>query len=178
MEFNSISDIYAANDKARRELLDILGTISDETATARLADEKWTIAQIAEHIAAVNEGTFRICSKLLGKSPQQVLASGQQSLVSSNFQSRSVEIHDRKVQAPERVEPTGQVSVADSMLKLEENRKKFNELRPQFELYGGNRETFPHPFFGDITAVEWLAMAGGHEARHTRQIVKVLEKTK
>jgi len=79
------------------------------------------------------------------------------------------------VEAPERVQPTGDVSIADSIAKLEENRKKFEEIKPQFEMFGGNGETFPHPFFGDITAVEWLVMAGGHESRHTRQIVRALE---
>jgi len=70
MEFKSITDIYSANDAARRKLLDVLNAVSDDTAATRPANENWTIAQIAEHIAAVNEGTFRICSKLLGKSQQ------------------------------------------------------------------------------------------------------------
>ena len=175
MEFKSITDIYSANDAARRKLLDVLNAVSDDTAATRPANENWTIAQIAEHIAAVNEGTFRICSKLLGKSEQQDPQPGPQPLVSSNFLDRSVEIHTIKVEAPERVRPTGKVSVADSIAKLEENRKKFEELKRQFEENGDNGETFPHPFFGDITAVEWLVMAGGHESRHTRQIVRALE---
>jgi len=175
MEFNSITDIYSANDAARRKLLEVLNAVSDDTAATRPANENWTIAQIAEHIAAVNEGTFRICSKLLGKSQQSEPVSDLRPLVSSDFQSRAVEIHAMKVEAPERVQPTGRVSIADSIAKLEENRKKFEELKRQFEENGDNGETFPHPFFGDITAVEWLVMAGGHESRHTRQIVRALE---
>jgi hypothetical protein len=46
---------------------------------------------------------------------------------------------------------------------------------PQFEASSGEA-TFPHPYFGEMTAVEWLILAGGHEKRHTDQIRRLLDK--
>ena len=41
---------------------------------------------------------------------------------------------------------------------------------------GAYRDThkFPHPFFGELSATEWLVLLGGHEARHTAQIERIL----
>ena len=176
MNFRSIADIYAANDEARDDLKVLLGEIADTDASRHAEGEKWTIAQIAEHIATVNDGVFRICRKLLGKSQEANLPAANTLNVSDDFLRRSVEVHSAKIEAPERVVPTGSVSIAESLEKLDENRRQMEELRPVFEQFDGDTAKFPHPFFGEISAVEWLIMAGGHEARHTAQIRKVLEK--
>lgn len=176
MNFQSIADIYAANDCARSDLRELLAQISDEEA-GRLADgEKWTIAQIVEHITTVNDGVFRICRKLLGKAQEAGLSASNRLNVSDDFLNRSVEVHQIKLEAPERVHPTGLFSIAESLERLDGNRRQMEELKPVFEEFDGNTAKFPHPFFGEISAVEWLIMAGGHEARHTNQIRKVLEK--
>jgi len=39
-----------------------------------------------------------------------------------------------------------------------------------FETNDGNQNKFPHPYFGDLSAIEWLVLIGGHEVRHLRQI--------
>lgn len=176
MNFQSIDEIYTANDGAREVLKALLGKISDEEA-GRLADgERWTVAQIVEHIVTVNDGVFRICRKLLGKAKEAGTRASKTLNVSDAFLDRSVEVHQVKLQAPERVHPTGSVTVEESLAKLDENRRQMDELRPLFAEFDGDTATFPHPYFGEISAVEWLIMAGGHEARHTNQIRNVLEK--
>ena len=59
---------------------------------------------------------------------------------------------------------------------MEENRLRLREIQPLFEAYDGDTVKFPHPFLGELSAIEWLVMKGGHEARHTRQIERILEK--
>jgi len=81
-----------------------------------------------------------------------------------------------KVEAPERVQPTGEATVAQSLAKMDETSKTFDSLRSDLEEFDLSHHKFPHPFFGDITAAEWLVLAGGHEARHTKQIEKLKEK--
>jgi uncharacterized damage-inducible protein DinB len=175
MNFTTIDDIYAANADAHSALKRLLQDISDENAFTRLPDEKWSIAEIVEHVSIVDEGVSKICAKLLkGSETQRPPGSGLK--ISENFRRHFSTINDVKLEAPERVQPTGNVVVADSLERIDRNRARLSELRPAFELYGGGQTSFPHPHFGDMSAVEWLILIGGHEARHTGQIRKLLQR--
>ena len=175
MPYQSIAEIYEANERIRTKLKETLAGLSEEQAVARLDGEKWTIAQIAEHVSMVGHGMYRICSKLLSKAEAGgQLAHGEIDL--KTFAERAKEIADVKLEAPEIVRPTGRKSIAESVVSLDRTRDAFRELRPMFEKYDAGSGKFPHPFLGDMTAVEWLAMLGAHERRHLRQISRILEK--
>lgn len=176
MTFETIADIYAANDEARAGLKAVLAEVTDDEATQLADGEKWTVAQLAEHVATVNDGVFRICRKLLGKAQEANRPAAAKLNVSDDFLSRTVEVQSVKLAAPERVQPTGMVSIAETLQKLDDSRQALEDLRPLFEEFDGDSQKFPHPYFGEISAVEWLIMAGGHEARHTAQIRRLLEK--
>ena len=174
MKFETIADIYDGNAKVRQRLKDLVTPITTEQATAAREGETWTIAEIVEHIAIVDESTLKICAKLLKKAEVAAqTASGVK--ISDGFMSRSREIATMKVQAPDFVKPTGEHSIADSIRKLDVNADRAAELRELFETFDGTSFTFPHPFFGDITAQEWLALKGGHELRHIKQIERLLQ---
>ena len=176
MKFNSIADIYAANDEIHEELKTLVSAISDEAATARLDGEKWTIAQIVEHIAMVDDGGARICSKLLGKLEVAAAASIAGSVtVSDNFLKHYSTINQVKLLAPDRVQPSGTISISQSIAQMDENRARLGELQPRFEASNSDA-TFPHPYFGELSAVEWLILVGGHKQRHANQIRQLLER--
>jgi len=176
MRFQSIADIYDANELARVALKRLVTGISDDQASLLAEGEKWTIAQLVEHIAMVDEGTSKICGKLLREAQVSRAPAAKSLNVSGDFLSKSKAVGGLKVEAPDRVQPSGDVSVSESLNRMDANRGRWNELRSLFEEFDGDTAKFPHPFFGDISAVEWLIMAGGHEARHTEQIRKLLEK--
>lgn len=176
MKYQSIADIYAANDSIRDRLNELLAELPDEKANTLVDGEKWTVAQIVEHLSMVEEGMSKICAKLLSKAKSDnAMASGSINL-SSNFFKKSAEIAAIKVEAPEFVRPSGGRTLPESITKMQENRQRLAEIRPLFETYDGDTRKFPHPFFGDISAVEWLVLLGGHEARHINQIKGILEK--
>lgn len=91
------------------------------------------------------------------------------------FGQKWAELAKVRVEAPERVHPTGDVSIADSVAKLSDNDKSFAELKSDLTAYDLSQHTFPHPYFGNLTAAEWLIIAGGHEKRHTKQIQEMLD---
>ena len=138
--------------------------------------EKWTIAQIFEHIAAVQEGMTKISSKLLKKAEKSGQTANGEAVLSENFQRKAVEAQQTKFQAPEELHPQGNVSIADSLAKMAETRRILDDLRPLFETVECSEFKFPHPFMGDLSAHEWLTLIGGHEARHLKQIGGMLEK--
>lgn len=172
MEYQTIDEIYAANARVREKLRATVADLPDDVANARPDGEKWSVTEIVEHIAKVNNGALRICGRLLQKAAEVEGAVAVK--ISDTFNRKVGEIGDTKLEAPEIVQPGGAMTIRESLQKLTELESKYAEMKTFFERLDGSADTFPHPFFGDITAHEWLALSGGHEARHLRQIERVL----
>ena len=174
MKFDSIAEIFSANDDAHSELKHVLADVTEDRSNKRIYGEAWNIAEIVEHISIVDEGASKICAKLLGKAEAAAAASVGVT-VSDNFLKHYSAISEVKLEAPDRVKPTGEQTVAQSLSRIDENRARLRDLIPRFESSDGGAK-FPHPYFGDMTAVEWLILIGGHERRHTEQIRRLLAK--
>jgi hypothetical protein len=178
MNYATIADIYSANEKFRDRLTSTLNGISDAEATTMPEGEKWSIQQIVEHLSMVDEGISRICSKLLTSAKAAARPADGTFKLSDNFAKRAAEIAALRLEAPDRVQPTGNVTIADAMNSIAGNRQVFESLRSDFEKFELAGHTFPHPFFGGLDAGEWLVMAGLHQNRHTKQIERLLERVR
>jgi uncharacterized damage-inducible protein DinB len=172
----NINDIYESNDKIHAKLTETVSNLTDEQANRLPDGEKWTIANLVEHIAIVQDGIARISGKLLSQAQSAGKKSDGSLILSENFAQKAEEAKKRKFEAPDRVHPTGTQTIAESLGKMREARQNLENLRPLFESVECSDAKFPHPFMGDLTAHEWLALVGGHEARHLQQIENLLEK--
>ena len=170
MSNQTIGDIYANNEKIHEKTKQFLASLTEEQTAAMPEGEKWTIAEIVEHIAIVQEGMMKISAKLLTQAKAAGKTSDGTARLSENFAVKAAEAQRLKFEAPDRVRPTGNQTIAESLTKMEETRRALEDLRPLFESVECSDFKFPHPFMGDLTAHEWLALIGGHEARHLRQI--------
>lgn len=175
MNNQTIADIYTRNDEIREKLTKLVSELNDEQLSFLPEGEKWTVANLIEHVALVEEGMTKISAKLLGKAQAANKSFGGTVKMSENFAKKAVEARSQKFEAPKMVHPTGKLTVAESLAKLKENRRRLAELRPLFETVDGSEFKFPHPFMGELSAHEWLALIGGHEARHIEQINKILQ---
>ncbi len=178
MRYESIADIYSANTKIREQFTEVIRGISPDEAKSVPEGEKWTLEQIVEHVSIVGYGISRICAKLLGAAKQQNRPSDGSFALSANFGERATVMSGTKAEAPERVHPTGKVSIDESLSLLATSSQAFDSLRSDMETIDLAGQTFPHPFFGDLTAGEWLVMAGLHEGRHAAQIERLLVKVR
>lgn len=174
MNIETIGDAYDANDKIHERLVNVLSSVGDG-ANVREPGEKWSIAEIVEHIAMVNEGTTKICTKLVREAKPNAKAGTGRVTLSDSFGEKAKQIATLKVDAPERVQPTGGVDIPTSLARMDAAGESMRALRTDLETLDVSGHTFPHPFFGDITAVEWLVLGGQHELRHTKQIERLLE---
>ncbi len=176
MNSEKVAEIYAANQRAREKVIAAVKDLSAERSLSPLEGEKWSIAQVTEHIAMVADAAARICAKLLGQSEAADVESDADTAFSDTFLTKSKEIAAIKLQAPERVQPVGGQSIEQSLAKLTAVSSRFDELRPLFEQYDCREQTFPHPFFGELNAGEWLALAGLHAERHVKQVESLKSK--
>jgi uncharacterized damage-inducible protein DinB len=177
MNYQTISEIYEANTKVRDKLKSIIADLTDVQLNFRTGENCWTIREIVEHLSIVENGMATITSRLLQKSAEENLANDGKAFISHEFLAKANSIADRqkrKVQAPERIVPTGKLSIAESLTRMEENGQILQQVRSGLETVDTQKFKFPHPFFGDLNATEWLALIGGHESRHINQIEEVL----
>ncbi len=176
MNYKTIADVYEANDKIRERLINVVSGLSKEEENLPSENGKWTLGAIVEHLAKVEGGMLQICQMLLSKADSEGKMADGTVNISEGFMeaARKAEAENHKFEAPEMVLPEGGVPVSDSLALMAETRQKLHNLRPRFETVDGTAHSFPHPAFGKLTAHDWLALIGGHEARHTAQIERIL----
>ncbi len=179
MKFETIQEIYLNNEGIRGNLQRLVRNLSDEQINFRIDENAWTIKEIVEHMAITEAGMSSISASLLKKSTAENLPNDGSAHISQEFLQKVALLGDRKtrkVSAPERVNPLGQLSIDESFAKMEENSKVLAEIKVGLEKIDTQSLKFPHPFFGDLSATEWLLVLGGHEARHVDQIEEILSK--
>lgn len=176
MNYQTISDMVAAAEKVRGKLKSTVEGLTPEEASALPEGEKWSVAQIVEHVSMVDEGAGKLCTRLLSKSQGDGKPSDGTARISHTFMERAMASAQAKLEAPDIVQPNAGRTIAESLTLLDGNAGKFNELLPLFESIDDTGHKFPHPYFGEMTATEWFAVKIAHEARHTRQIQALVER--
>ena len=176
MRYESIADIYSANEKFRGEFINTVTAISPDEATALPDGEKWSIQQIVEHVSIVNAGVADLCARMLEKAKADGKPSDGTFALSESFGSQAAGIAQNKLEAPDRVHPTGAVSIAESLERLAANVATLDALKDELAQFDLTEHTFPHPYFGPLNSGEWLVVLGLHQNRHRQQIENLLAK--
>lgn len=178
MNFNTVEDIYSANESAREKLINVVKELSDKQANLPTENGKWTIAGIAEHLAMTSDGMSKICYKLLSKAKEDGNKSDGKVNLSASFIEglKKTAKTEEKFEAPEQVSPKVGQSTEKSIEMLNESSKLIKNMLPLFKSVDGTQPTFPHPYFGKMSAQDWLVLLGFHETRHTEQIESILKK--
>lgn len=176
MSYQTIDEIYVANNQIRTLFAETVMGIFPAELNALPDGEKWSIKEIVEHVSIVDEGMAKICRKLLSEAQRNEMRSTGEIMISDVFRAYTDNVDDMKLEAPERVWPTGERSVEESQRKIDENQIMFESLRTLFREFNGTSLKFLHPYFGPLSAQDWLVLSGEHMRRHTNQIQKVVEK--
>jgi len=177
MDFRSVPEIYEQIDDTRARLLAAVEGLSEAQHSFSPAPERWSVAQLVEHLSIVEGNVAALLDKLLGKAEEAGAATpGDFGPVSiEEFVERS---RTAKYEAPERIRPTGVLPVADSLARLCESRTVIRALRPRVERADGRAVRFPHPAWGPLDLYQWLLFVGAHEDRHLSQIEALKEAMK
>ena len=172
--YNSVAEIYEDIDDTRARLFGAVEELTDEQSGFRPSPEKWTVAEIVEHLSITERRLARMLGMLVGQ-----LEAGAAREEGSAFAPVSVaEYVERagreKYTAPEEIRPTG-APLPDSLARLRDSRATILDLRPRVERVDGTRAQFPHPAWGPLDLYQWLAFVGLHEQRHLSQIEALRE---
>jgi hypothetical protein len=178
MDFSSVPEIYEHIDRTRTRLLSAVEGLSEEQQAFSPAPDRWSVAELVEHLSIVEGNVVRVLDKLLGKAEE----SGEAPVTPDVFDPVSIEeFVERarvvKYEAPERIRPVG-LPLADSLSRLKDSRAALHALRPRVECADGRALRFPHPAWGPLDLYQWLLFVGAHEDRHLAQIEALKEAMK
>jgi len=172
MIYHTIADIMATNEQAQARFIAAVSNLTEAQVNFRPDENRWTIAEIVEHVSIVNDGFLRLTHKLLkeaelvARPPKADLNLGHTSL-DENGRQRG------PFPAPDRVRPKGGVSVEDSLTKLSVTLAGFAEIQSRLEAVDLSEQVFPHPALGPFNAYQWMVLLGEHEDRHRGQIERL-----
>ena len=177
--FHSVAEIYEALDESRARLDATLASLGPEQEALRDAPERWSVAEIVEHVAIIEKQMGRLVGMLLAKAEADGAAShGADAGPLVALDEVAERARREKYQAPEMAVPRGGASVSDSLAALRESRAALTALRHRVEAAGAATHTYPHPAFGPLNLYQWLAFVALHEDRHRRQIETLLTTAK
>jgi DinB superfamily len=166
MIYDSVDDVFVANDAVRRRLVKRVDGL--DKARANASEGGWSVAQIVEHLS--------ITEPLITRAIEGMLApTGGDGHERKPFAPFSLDEYAEqargKIEAPEFLRPTG-LPLTEGLARLKESRAVLEALRPRFECADYSR-LLEHPAFGMLNAAQWLAFLGMHEERHLRQIERI-----
>jgi hypothetical protein len=156
----------------RDNFLKSIAGLSEKQWTFKPAPDRWSVAEVSEHIAVSESTLFGLVQKQIMSSPatpdKRVQVKGKDEIVLERIPDRS-----HKAQAPEFLRPTGRWATEADLTKAFEDsraatmeyvRTTNDDLRDHF---------FDHPVLGTLDGYQWLLLISAHSARHTAQIEEV-----
>lgn len=152
-------------ENARDGLKAAVSGLSEPQANFKTSSEAWSIANIAEHLAIVEDFTIVRLEQIISE-PDGGNFRDADAVLFSKAADRS-----SKREAPEQVRPTGK-PLASSLERLAVNHKKMSDMIRSAPEGHFRRHSMPHRVFGPLDGHQWLVFTAGHCARHTEQIIQ------
>ena len=158
--------------ETQKEFLGAIKDLSDAQWKFKSAPDRWSIAEVAEHITVTEDMIWKLVSEKIMKSPaapeKRAEAQGKDEIIFEKIPDRS-----RKAQAPEQLKPTGRWATQAELVK-DYQTARGQEIAYMSETKEDLRNHFEeHPFLKTMDAYQWLIFNGAHCKRHTAQILEV-----
>ena len=162
-----IHTIVASFEEAMSRFQSRLAASSSEAAERPRADGGWSAAQVAWHVAAVNEAFAGLIdgSRPIAQPAPADFVERSWTEIGASLQS--------KMQAPSRMQPQGAIAHADAIAKLESSRAALVEAVRGLQPDRGVM-MIESPLVGRVTLYQVGEWAVHHVIRHNKQMKEVL----
>ena len=156
--------------ETRQKFLDSVSGLSDAQWTFKAAPDRWSIAEVAEHIAVSESSILQLVTDKVVKAPA---APADAPRIPDEKVVAAVADRTERFQAPEFLRPTNRYSSREALVK------DFSEARDRTTNYVKTttddlrNHAAPHPVLKTLDGYQWLLLISAHSARHTAQIEEV-----
>jgi len=150
--------------ESRERLLGLVQGLSREQRHYRTAPDRWSIAEIVEHLATVEDRILGLVQKSLAGAPD----SSKQSSMSDQALVTDIAGRITRFPAPEFLVPTGKWHDDELWGQFDAARKRTREFAAATDA-DLRSHFYRHPVHGDMDCYQWLLLLAAHCDRHRAQ---------
>jgi len=159
--------------ETRKKFLASIAGLSEAQWNFKSAPERWSVAEVAEHIGIAEQTILGMVQTKIMKSPaapeMRGEAKGKDEIILKKIPDRTA----GKAQAPEILKPVGKWAT-QALLTKDFEASRANTIAYLSDTKEDLRDHFaPHPVLKTIDAYQWLLFLAAHSERHTAQILEV-----
>jgi uncharacterized damage-inducible protein DinB len=171
-----LTELVDHADAARAALLDVASAIPADRFADRPAPERWSAAELLEHLARVETGCARVIAKRAAGAREAGLGAetGDRSMLDA-LDGRGVTDRSRKLKAPEIDAPAGGFSRERALEALAASRAEFKRAVADADGLALSEVRHTHVVLGEIDLYQWILFVAQHEKRHTPQLEEIAE---
>jgi uncharacterized damage-inducible protein DinB len=175
MLYHSVAEIFTEINGARARLCQGVEELNLRQATFKPSADRWSVAEILEHLAKVDRALVGRIGKMLAELEEvQPGVEASVSFVPFSLDSLIERARDQKFKSPELALPDSGLPIQESLAKLKSSRADLLSMQPRIEARNLSQTTFPHFVFGQLNIYQWLGFIGIHENRHRKQIELIM----
>jgi hypothetical protein len=158
-------------ESTKKGVLDATKGLSDAQWNFKPVPERWSVAEVMEHLAAAEDMLRGMTQEQVMKSPAVPMRDAEEIKKSDEGVLAMVPDRSHKIQAPEPLKPTNRFGSPAAA------QKHFVESRATTEDYlkgaTGLRAHVADSPMGKLDAYEFVLLIAAHSERHTKQMLEV-----
>ena len=169
-----ITELVEYADASRAALLEVAEGIPASRFAERPEPERWSAAELLEHLARVESGCARVIAKrAAGARASGVAAEREESSRLGALDGRHVIDRSHKLTAPEIVAPVGGFTRESSLDALAKSRAEFKRAVADADGLALGEVRHTHVVLGEIDLYQWILFVGQHDRRHLPQLEEI-----
>ena len=174
-----LAEVMDFVERKREELLQSFAGVSPEPMRRRVSDERWSVAEIIDHLRMVETSVTQVITKRGTDAKARGVAEERSTdSVLNSLDHLEIEAGSTFMEALSIVRPRPYVDPMDAIVGLEESRKELREAVASVSGLALGEIKQIHRMFGELDLYQWLVFLGQHEGRHARQIRQTLNATR
>ena len=157
-------------EKTRADVLEATKGLSEAQWKFKQATNRWSVAEVTEHIAAAEDFLMNRVVQQVMKAPGRTNAADLAAI--DELVIKTIPDRSRKAQAPEPLQPSNRFGSPKSSLKhFQESRAKTIAFLKQTKDL--RQHATDSPIGQQLDGYQWVLFIAAHSERHTKQINEV-----
>jgi hypothetical protein len=140
----------------------------------RPAPDRWSVAEVLEHLSIIETRVAGLISSLVAKGKAAGLRNETETTPVLDARQKAMFLdRNRKTEARESGQPSGQLDTASAWDALHKSRRALSDAVSAADGLALGELSYSHPVTGSLSVYDWIAFVGWHEARHAAQIDEI-----
>lgn len=170
----SMVERKAALERLERSRADFMATVrglSDAQLAFKPGPERWSVAEVGEHLILIENAIPQLIQKQLLKTPRvETVASERDERLAKGLVDRS-----RTAKAPDLAVPQGRFHTAGEIAEAFGKARAATIAYVEATQDDLRHHQLPHPALGALDGYQWIIFMAEHTERHILQMKEVME---